>query len=227
MEIHPLSSSLPLPMPIPLLFDFDYTLADSSAAIVECMNHALRGLGLPEREPAVIQRGIGLSMPKTLAYLAGEEHLPRLPEFMAHFVQRADEIMTPWTEMLPGVAAVLAELQAAGYPLAIVSTKRRSQIEAILRRHELVGRFDFIIGHEDVAEHKPHPASLQLALARLGVDTAVYIGDSLSDAEAAERAGLPFVAVQTGVTPLSEFSQFPLAAVLPHVGELPAWLAGR
>lgn len=211
-------------MPIPLLFDFDYTLADSSAAIVECMNYALGQLGLPQQDAAVIRRGIGLSMPKTLAYLAGAEHLPRLPEFTTHFTTRADAVMTKWTTILPAVPETLAALQAQGHPLAIVSTKRRTQIEAILQRHALHPYFSFIIGHEDVAEHKPHPASLFLAVAQLGTPTAVYIGDSISDAEAAARANLPFVAVQTGVTPVAELTQFPTAAVLPSVAALPSWL---
>ena len=31
-----------------VIFDFDYTLADSSEGVVECVNYALRGVGLPE-----------------------------------------------------------------------------------------------------------------------------------------------------------------------------------
>ncbi len=31
-----------------VIFDFDYTLADSSKGVVECVNYALRGVGLPE-----------------------------------------------------------------------------------------------------------------------------------------------------------------------------------
>ena len=218
-------------MTTPLLFDFDYTLADSSTAIVDCMNYALRHLGLPERDPEMIRRGIGLSMPKTLAFLAGEAHLPRLNEFMAHFVARADEIMTPWTVILPGIPQALADLHAQGHTLAIVSTKRRVQIEAILRRHALDHYFAFVIGHEDVADHKPHPASLHLAVERLNGRLPLngrppfYIGDSLTDAEAAERANLPFVAVQTGTTTPAELRQYPFAAVLPSVAALPTWLS--
>lgn len=43
-----------------LLFDFDSTLVDSSRGVVECVNNALRCLGLAEADEADIRRAIGL-----------------------------------------------------------------------------------------------------------------------------------------------------------------------
>jgi len=45
-----------------ILFDFDLTLADSSAAVTECANHALRALGLAAAEPGLVHQTIGLSL---------------------------------------------------------------------------------------------------------------------------------------------------------------------
>ena len=91
--------------------------------------------------------------------------------------------------------------------LGIVSTKYRRRIEGILERERLLDSFAVIVGGEDVSQHKPDPQSLLLALDRLGVPAreALYVGDSVTDAQAARRAGVPFVAVLSGTTPREAF----------------------
>jgi len=42
-----------------VFFDFDYTLADSSKAVIECINYALQKMGYPESSPESICRTIG------------------------------------------------------------------------------------------------------------------------------------------------------------------------
>ncbi len=56
-----------------VVFDFDFTLADSSAGVAECVNHALGAMGLPAAAPQAIYRTIGLSLTETLKRLAGAE----------------------------------------------------------------------------------------------------------------------------------------------------------
>jgi len=53
-----------------------------------------------------------------------------------------------------------------------------------------------VISALDVACPKPHPESLNKILAHFQVrpDEVVYIGDSVVDAEAAHRAGIPLIA---------------------------------
>ncbi len=120
----------------------------------------------------------------------------------------------------------LAALQRAGLGLGVVSTKFRYRIEQILVREGLRGRFGCVIGGEDVTRHKPDPEALERALDALRVarGQVVYVGDSLVDAEASERASIRFVAVLSGVTPREAFAAHPAEAVIPSVCELPAWL---
>ncbi len=49
----------------------------------------------------------------------------------------------------------------------------------------------------------------------------MYVGDTVIDAQAAANAGVPFVAVLSGVTPREAFAPFEKVAVLPNVGDLP------
>jgi phosphoglycolate phosphatase len=211
-----------------VIFDFDYTLADSSSAIVECANTALRALGLPEASDHDICRTIGLALPETLARLAGETNRHRADEFRQHWRRRSDEIMVAWTRVFPFVPAALEGLRQRNLPLGIVSTKYRSRIEAVLGREMLAHYFDAIVGGEDVEAFKPDPEGLLACVERLGVPRtrALYVGDSLTDAETAQRAGLAFLAVLSGKTEEQEFSAFPVEAVLDSVADLPS-VVGR
>jgi phosphoglycolate phosphatase len=206
-----------------VVFDFDYTLADSSRAVVECANLALRGLGLPERSADEIRRTIGLSIPNTLARLAGEEHRHKAEEFRMIWRRRSDEIMVDWTEVYPFVPGALQALSACGLRLGIVSTKFNQRIDEVLRREGLRDLFETIVGGDEVEHYKPHPQGLLKAIRDLECDPegTVYVGDSVTDAETAQRAGAPFVAVLSGVTRRDEFDEFKSFRVLNDAGELP------
>ena len=70
------------------------------------------------------------------------------------------------------------------------------------------------------------PAGLLLALQRLNLPAleVLYIGDHPVDAEAASRAGLPFMAVLTGTSDVPSFAPYPVHSFLAHVSHLPSQL---
>jgi phosphoglycolate phosphatase len=209
-----------------VLFDFDYTLADSSEGIIECVNLALRTLDLPQAGAAEIRAAIGLSLTGMFSRLAGPGYAELAPEFLRLFVQHADQVMANHTRVYPGVPNMLCALQACRLRLGILSTKFRYRIEAVLQREGLRAPFDLIVGSEDVSQHKPDPEGLLLALDRLGCQPTqlLYVGDSVTDAETAQSAGVPFVAVLSGVTPRQLFGGYPTQTILEDISHLPQWL---
>jgi phosphoglycolate phosphatase len=48
----------------------------------------------------------------------------------------------------------------------------------------------------------------------------LYVGDSITDAETARRAGVLFAAVLNGVMPMEAFKDYPAYRVLDKFGEL-------
>ena len=214
--------------PQAVIFDFDLTLADSTKAVAACIAHGLTGLGLPSASPEAVRKAIGLSLEATLEDLTGSRDPEHQVRFRDLFVQHADRVMVAQTEFLEGSLEALTELQARGLRLAIVSTKYRYRIEAILDRHQAGHFFEVIVGGEDAINHKPDPEGLKLALKRLGIsqDQALYVGDHLVDAEAAMATGIPFFPVLTGATSREDFERFPYVEVLESVSNLPSYLAG-
>jgi phosphoglycolate phosphatase len=206
-----------------IIFDFDYTLADSSEGIFECINYALKSLGLPAATDDEIKKTIGLSLPATFRKLTDGLNRNGAADFMKHFIKRADEVMAELSYIYDYVPDTLATLKAAGFPLGIVSTKFRYRINTILRRESLDGLIDLIVGGEDVKNHKPDPEGLNIALNGLGLEPAktFYVGDSPTDAQTARAAGAPFIAVLSGVTGRDGFGDYEPIYILNDVGELP------
>jgi phosphoglycolate phosphatase len=189
--------------------------------VLECVNHALGGLGLPAASPEDIKKTIGMSLPATLVILAGKEQKDEGDDFHHLFIERADKVMADMTIVFEDVPRVIRLLRDEGVPLGIVSTKFRYRIETILERAGLLKHFDVIVGGEDVSRHKPDPEGIQMAIERLGANqSTLYVGDSLSDAEAAMRAGVPFVAVLSGVTPREAFSKYSAYRIIEKIVEL-------
>lgn len=209
-----------------VIFDFDYTLADSSVGIIDCIQTAQAGMELPISSAPAIRDTIGLSVPDILVALNGEGQRERADDFGRRFQARADQVMADNTFVYDAVPGVLRTLAAAGLRTAIASTKFRYRIESILEREGLAELIDTVIGAEDVKVHKPDPACLIAALRGLDVaaDEALYVGDSVVDAEAAQRATIDFVAVLTGTTQASDFGAFSSLAVLDDLTALPEWV---
>jgi phosphoglycolate phosphatase len=210
-----------------VIFDFDYTLADSSAGIEECINFALAAMQLPAVAAHAAHRTIGLHLFEAFVVLAGEAQAGRTEEFRLHFALRADQVMNERTVLYDTVPSAVQRLKASGRSLGIVSTKYRSRIEELLRREQVLEGFDAITGGEDVSRHKPDPEGLHQALLRLKAhpERALYVGDSVVDAQAAAAAGIPFAAVLTGVTGPEEFEPFPYVRIFRNLRELTDWVA--
>ena len=94
----------------------------------------------------------------------------------------------------PGAHALLAALHNAGTPVVIVSNNDADPIHVYLERHGLTAYVRDVVGRPHLRPDlmKPHPHTVQRALAITGAtaQSAVLIGDSVSDIEVARAAGV-------------------------------------
>ncbi len=212
-----------------ILFDFDFTLADSSRGVVQCVNYALNMLGLNKFPEEEIKKTIGLTLEHTFKRLIGEKHNDKIEKFKNFFIKKADEIMADFTMLYKETPRVIENLYSNGFKLGIVSTKFRYRIESILKRENLLEYFDVIVGGEDVSSLKPNPMGLILAVQKLNLNSSevTYIGDSIIDAETANKADIAFIAVLSGVTPRIVFNQYQVRVFLNQISELPLLLCKK
>ena len=123
-----------------------------------------------------------------------------------------------------GLEAVLDRLAARGIRLALCTNKAEVLTFALLEALGWQRRFDAVVGGDTLPVRKPDAAPLHEAIARAGGGRAAFVGDSITDADTARAAGLPFVAVSFG------FSDRPVEAlgadaVIDSYEELEAALA--
>ena len=106
------------------------------------------------------------------------------------YVNEYEEGATPYA----GVAETLATLQAQGVRQAAVSSKNRAQYHIDMVGNGLDRYMETAVLEEDTLQHKPHPAPLLEGLRRLGLapNQVLYVGDTPSDGQAAQAAGMDF-----------------------------------
>jgi len=98
-------------------------------------------------------------------------------------------------DLYPNVMEVLINLSQT-YPLYIVSNCQDGYIECFLNYHQTADYFkDFeCIGRTGLAKAD----NISLLMERNNLRRTVYIGDTLSDQEAANQAGIPFIQARYG-----------------------------
>lgn len=209
-----------------VLFDFDFTLADASEAIVAGFQHAFRRMERPVPDPDTVRRTIGLVLEDAYTQLSGDAGADGRARFRSFFTEVAVPMQISSTRFFPGAVELLEALRDAGIPAAIVSTKRACTLREVLDARDLLPLFASITGGEDVSQPKPHPEGLLRTVERLGLtpDQILYCGDTVIDAEAAQRAGTPFCAVLNGTTPAGAFAPFPSVHIAPDLTDLRRWL---
>jgi phosphoglycolate phosphatase len=205
-----------------IVFDFDYTLGDSTKGITMSINYALTQLGYEPSDLESIRKTIGLSMKETFIRLTQINNDEQSDKFIRLFREKADIVMTECTELLPYALDTLRQAKANNIKTGIVTTKYHYRINQILDKFNAVSLIDIIVGSEDVKFEKPNPEGLIYAMNEINVrkERALYVGDSIVDAETAKLAGVSFIGVTTGTTTEVEFSKFPHIKIIDNLSQL-------
>ena len=180
------------------LFDLDGTLIDSTDLIMEAFRYTMRThLGAVPDENRW-RAGFGRPLRPQLANFARDAgQASRMVDTYRDFTdEHHDRLLRPF----PGIDDALTALRGGGVRLGIVTSKTNGLARRGLARCGLDGRFDTLIGMDDVQPHKPHPAPVRAALRQLSAAAgrAVFIGDSPYDMQAGRAAGVRTAAVLWG-----------------------------
>jgi HAD superfamily hydrolase (TIGR01509 family) len=166
-----------LPPPAALLFDMDGTLTEPL-------------LDFPK-----IKADLGIGnrpILEALAEMTPEQRLRADGILLGHEERAARE-----STLNPGCRELLDFVDKTRWPTAIITRNSRVSAKAVFERHGL--SFEVLVTRED-GRYKPHPAPLQLACEKLGVElrAAWMIGDGQYDVEAGNAAGCTTIWVSHG-----------------------------
>lgn len=176
-----------------VLFDLDGTLADTAPDLAGALNQVLREQGrepLPfdTIRPVVSHGGIALINLGFDLTPEDEGFAPLRERLLA--IYRAD--IARETQLFPGMAEVLDELEAQGLSWGVITNKPAWLTEPLLEALGLRQRAATVVSGDTLPQRKPHPAPMHLACREAGADpqACVYVGDAARDIEAGRVAGM-------------------------------------
>ena len=188
-----------------IIFDLDGTLINTIDDLGQACNHALSACGYPthkiEDYPRLVGNGINKLIERVLP--ESDRNEETVMQLRAFFVPYYDEHNCDLTHPYDGIPALLETLKQQGHTLAVASNKYQAATEKIVEKL-FPGIFDVVLGERENVARKPDPQivwDIVEAIGRKGeeaIEDALYIGDSLVDAETAKAAKLPFVACTWG-----------------------------
>lgn len=184
-------------LPIAVLFDMDGLLVDSEPEWLLAEEEIALTLGITWQASDQVHC-LGGPLRKVGEYLATRAGLPIEAgvELEQRIISMMVERVTRGVEPMPGARELLAELKAAGIPIAVVSASPRRLVDAALLGAELSG-FDTIVAGDEVSRTKPFPDPYLEAARRLGVSATecVVLEDSATGVAAGLASGAIVVAV--------------------------------
>lgn len=205
-----------------LVFDWDGTLADSTGAIVACLQQACADLGLPIPSAERGRHIIGLGLEDALAYLVPDlprsEYAKLADRYRTHFVRQS-------TGLYPGTETMLSGLQDRGYQMAIATGKSRRGLERSLSELGLT-RYFSAWRCADQCTPKPAPDMLTELMGEFEVDAAkvLMIGDTTHDLQMAGSAMVAALAVCHGAHSRASLEALRPLACVGDTEELSQWL---
>lgn len=174
-----------------VLWDMDGTLVDTEDYWIEREFEivAEHGNGAWSREHGHALVGRDLRDSARYMALHGALQLPTddIVNLLLDGVIERVQRRVPWR---PGARELLADLNAAGIPCALVTMSWRRFVDALLPALP-AGSFSTVVAGDDVSCGKPHPEAYLTAAARLGVTPqhCLAIEDSPTGARSAHAAG--------------------------------------
>lgn len=192
--------------PQALLFDLDGTLLDSAPDLAQAVDRMLVDLHLaPAGEPLARQwigNGSRMLVQRALMFGSGNNSVSdsEIDHAQQIFFEHYRGCMTDRSRLYSGVFEALTYWHQQGIRCACVTNKPARFTEPLLDHFRLRDIMPVAISGDTLPVRKPDPAPLLEACRRLdvAVDSAVMIGDSRNDVQAALRAGMPVVCVSYG-----------------------------
>ena len=210
-----------------VILDLDGTLVDSAPDIRAAANAALAGEGAAPLTPDETRRFIGDGTEVFVARMIAARDLPGRAHGRLHAAFLAGyEGAVAGTRPMPGAAAALEALRAAGQSLALCTNKPEAPARGLLAHFGWADLFGAVIGGDSLPACKPDAAPLIAAWRALGGGPAIFVGDSETDAATARAAALPFALYTQGyrnepVAGIGHDAAFDDFAALP--GLIAAW----
>jgi len=210
------------------LFDVDGTLVDTNYlhAVAWWEAFAYAGYDVPM---AAVHHVIGMGSDQLLdALLPGDRDRGD-----DDGIRTAHSAMysTYWSRIrpLPQAAELLRACRKAGLRVVLASSADPREFEVLRAALDAEDAIDDTTSSGDVSTSKPAPDLVRVALDKAGVppEQAVFVGDTVWDVEACQRAGVPCLGLRSGGISRAELVDAGAVAVFADPADLLQATSGR
>lgn len=207
-----------------VLFDLDGTLLDTLEDLADSCNRTMAAHGYPthpiDAYRYFVGDGVTNLIRRALPELARTESLVRdcIQTYRADYTRNWNNKTRPYA----GIPQMLDALASRGVKLAVLSNKPDDFTRLCVSHFLPRWRFDAIQGASEAFAHKPDPAGA-IHIARLiGVEPGsfLYLGDTATDMQTAQAAGMFAVGALWGFRPRAELEQAGARVVIGRPQEL-------
>src|SRR4051812_47762999 len=128
----------------------------------------LGGTWSDQLKAAIAGTRLDVAVPAILEHYACPTDLSTVAWASSYLLERMVALYAENPPLLDGAERLLADVEAAGVPQALVSSSYRALVDAVLAHG--YGPFAFTLSGDEVGHGKPHPEPYLTAAAALGVD---------------------------------------------------------
>lgn len=186
-----------VPKPI-LLFDLDGTIMDSRRMVLYCYAYLFKKYSLlknftMDKQEAVFGASLKEQITKFFPHQDANVLVQEYRQYQRSFSWSKE------VSLFPKTYETLEYLWSKGYTIGLVSSRLTESCESWLKQLQLIHCFSVIVGRDQVKHPKPSPTSIMFACQRVKASTSncVYVGDNITDIQAARRAGVYAIAFNT------------------------------
>jgi HAD superfamily hydrolase (TIGR01549 family) len=213
-----------------VLLDVDGTLVDSNYTQVDAWVRSFRDVGI-EVDAWRVHRTVGMAghqLVPRVASLSGVELPPGAAQEVEEAHSRHEAASAHLMRVFDGARELVREIAVRGGRPVLATSASPDQLERLRDLLDVEDALYAVTSSQDVEASKPDPELVQVALRAAGVEPseAVFVGDSVWDVIAAERAGVPCVGVLSGGVGAQELAEAGAVEVRTDVAELLGDLGG-
>jgi HAD superfamily hydrolase (TIGR01509 family) len=209
------------------LFDVDGTLVDTNYLHTVTWWEAFARAG-HDVPMASIHRAIGMGSDRLLDALLPAGRDRAADEIIKISHSALYQVYWPQLRALPGAADLLRACHDAGLRVVLASSADPRELEVLREALDAEDAIDAATSAGDVDSSKPAPDLVHVALDQAGTSPAqtVFVGDSVWDAQACQKAGVPCIGVLSGGTSREELLSAGAVAVYGDPADLLAQFPG-
>lgn len=183
-----------------IIFDMDGTILNTLDDLTSSLNYALETNTLPKRTVSEVRSFVGDGIRKLVERGVPNDSSNSIINqvydcFIKHYYAHCHDQTKPYQ----GIIELLKKLQNNGYQLAVVSNKDECAVKTLCELY-FNGLFNRAVGVSSNVLPKPAPDLVNAVLQKLNCSSSetIYIGDSVTDIETADNAGIACISVDWG-----------------------------